>query len=730
MRALSTICIFLWFAQIPVNGQEPYKFRPVNTLKVKSDDGLELAWAGGINSAQYGTIDLDGDGREDLTIFDRTTGKIQTFINDGSSYQYQPQYEYLLPSNLNSWMLLADYNCDGKKDIFTNTTFGLKVYKNTSGQQLSFELQQDLLMTESSGALVNLQVSSSDIPSISDVDGDGDLDILVFRFATGNSIEYHQNQSVENDGTCDQLDFKLITSFWGEFRECDCGEYAFGEDCDLPGGRQQHAGGKALITFDQDLDGDLDLVFSDEFCTNIAFLKNEGDSENALFNQATLDYPSASNPVDFFIFPGLFLEDLDFDGHKDLIASPNVFENLGNQVDFKRSSHFYSNDGVPGSEQFTFESNQFLQDQMIELGENATPAFFDFDGDGDQDLLIGHRGIQTGAVFLASFYFYENIGSSLQAEYSLASEDYLNLSLAELNTLKPSFGDIDGDGNIDLAFSAADANGQTNIYYFLNNASSGFLPTSSLPQRLTFEIQAGDHPFFSDLNADGRADLLLGKRTGRLEYWRNTSSGESLTFELIDDALSGVIDDSFRRELAPVAADINGDKDLELITTDATGVIRVYRNFLNQQESSSIQMFDLLIEPANDQQVQQSRLGRGATLAVASLGSQFPHIVVGSKQGGLFLMENLSMPANGSAENEFTIELFPNPGVDMITVRGNRNFTIEIYNNLGQLVMFDLGTPTQSLIRFDSRFLHAGMYIVHAISSSGARQARRLIVAR
>ncbi len=79
-------------------------------------------------------------------------------------------------------MLLADYNCDGKKDIFTNTTFGLKVYKNTTDGQLTFELQEDPLLTEIGGSMVNLQVGSSDLPALSDIDGDGDLDILGFFY--------------------------------------------------------------------------------------------------------------------------------------------------------------------------------------------------------------------------------------------------------------------------------------------------------------------------------------------------------------------------------------------------------------------------------------------------------------------------------------------------------------------------------------------------------------------
>jgi hypothetical protein len=292
-----------------LTGQDVFKFRPVTNIQIEAQNSvLELAWAGGINAAQYGTIDLNADNLEDLCIFDRTTNKITTLINTGSDYQYHPQYEYLFPENIFGWMLLADYNCDGKKDIFANTTFGLKVYRNTTVDQLSFELEVDPLLTESGGLMVNLQVSSSDLPAISDIDGDGDLDILTFKFGAGNSVEYHQNQTMEINGNCDQLQFKLVDSSWGDFEECDCGEYAFGKTCNELGGRRQHAGGKSLLIFDQDHDGAVDLIFSDEFCTNIAFLHNEGDANNALFNSAVLNYPNSTNPIDFFIFPGLFME--------------------------------------------------------------------------------------------------------------------------------------------------------------------------------------------------------------------------------------------------------------------------------------------------------------------------------------------------------------------------------------------------------------------------------------
>ena len=484
---------------------------------------------------------------------------------------------------------------------------------------------------------------------------------------------------------------------------------------------------KSLLTFDQDHDGDQELVFGDEFCTNIAFLTNFGDANNALFTEAILDYPSSTNPIDFFIFPGLFLEDLNFDGRKDLIASPNVFENFGLGVDFRHSSHFYANDGVSGGEFFTFQSDQFLQDEMIELGENAVPVFYDTDGDGDEDLIVGHRGENQGLSYYATFYHYENVGTTQVPDFVLSSEDYLELNSENLNTLKPSFGDLDGDGWLDFMFSAADASGQTFIWYFLNSSSSGFQPLDPFPQVLPSTIQAGDHPYFQDINNDGRADMLLGRRTGRLEYWLNTSSEGSISFELVDEALAGIIDDSFRRELVPLADDINNDGELELITTDATGIMRVYSDFLDNNGQS---VFDLVIEPAENLSLTRSRWGRGASLAIANLGGQLPHLVVGSKQGGLLLFENYSIPGSGPGNEPFLMELFPNPGTGLISLRGNQNFTIEIYNTMGQLVLGDLGNPDQSIIRFDSRRLHPGIYLVNGISSTGSRFVQKLIVAR
>src|SRR5690606_28198417 len=107
-------------------------------------------------------------------------------------------------------VLLRDFNCDGRKDIFTGDVLGMKVYINaTSDGRLEWEPymfstgfdgpKSHVLLTKNpaTGFKVNLQIQYDDLPSISDVDGDGDLDILNIQYS-GQTIEFHQNLSVDN----------------------------------------------------------------------------------------------------------------------------------------------------------------------------------------------------------------------------------------------------------------------------------------------------------------------------------------------------------------------------------------------------------------------------------------------------------------------------------------------------------------------------------------------------
>ena len=87
-----------------------------NSIQViVNNDTIINPWTGGFNSAQISKIDLNNDQIEDLFVFDRSSDKVITFISENNTFIYAPEYEKLFPSNLKNWVLLRDFNNDGKK---------------------------------------------------------------------------------------------------------------------------------------------------------------------------------------------------------------------------------------------------------------------------------------------------------------------------------------------------------------------------------------------------------------------------------------------------------------------------------------------------------------------------------------------------------------------------------------------------------------------------------------
>ena len=289
------VLVSICFISNTINAQKKF-FSRVDSIEVfVQGNPIKSPWAGGINSAQFSTIDLNHDGAEDLFIFDRTGNKILTYINNGSEYVYAPNYENIFPK-LEYWTLLRDYDQDGKKDIFSYVSGGIGVWKNKSTSSTnSFEkVSSPYVYSYQFGNMTNLYVSKVDIPDINDIDGDGDIDVLTFG-VIGSRLEYHQNFSIENGHASDSLDYEMKNACWGHFRETgfNTNTCILFDTCTSnvsnphrsSSNALRHAG-STVLSLDLNNDNVKDVILGDVSFGNLVALENDniGVNMNTSFN--------------------------------------------------------------------------------------------------------------------------------------------------------------------------------------------------------------------------------------------------------------------------------------------------------------------------------------------------------------------------------------------------------------------------------------------------------------
>ncbi len=697
-------------------------------------NAVAMPWAGGLNAAQYNTMDLNMDGKDDLVLFDRMANKVITFLNIDNEYRYAPEYESFFPEGITNWLVLRDFNCDGKKDIFTGDVLGIKVFENKTQnggtlawEQFKFfsgfpnEPKSEVLLTKGFTFKTNLQLQFDDLPAIVDVDGDGDLDILSMRFVGDGSVEYHKNFSMERYGTCDSLDFERVTQTWGDFKECDCNVFAFnGTNCPPNGGRVQHAGGKSLLFLDADGDSKPDLIFSEAECTRLFFLKNEGTAENPIINSA-VNFP-VTDPVGLLYYPAAFYEDVDFDGVKDLIASPNIFLRSTLMTNLERSNWFYKNTGTEVNPTFTFVKNNFLQEHMIDVGDNAIPAFFDFDADGDYDLFISQF---TGTGSAATIKLYENIGTAAQPAFKLILDDYLGFSFVSFYDVKIQFADINSDGKIDLVFTGRSLQGgPTRLYYVLNKSNTILDFSGQQIQNANFSVFISENITVVDVNQDGLPDLLVGKNSGALEYWRNVGPEGVTSFVLEDAAYLGLGPSVLRQNLAVAVADLDGDRKADLVMGDQTGRLRIVSNF--REASNAGNLVDIIFNPLRAQYETQNLGGRVWPTVVNLFNSTKPSLVVGNSLGGLQVLrhdEGESLPRTPR------IELYPNPVAsnDVLHIVIDRPAFVQLVTIMGQELDKPMRIQPNENFTYKIPNLSPGIYIVRFVINNQSF-AKRIVV--
>lgn len=723
-------------------------------------DSLRHAWSGGLNSPLYSHLDLNGDGQQDLFVFERMTGRVVTYLNvaapgGGRRWRHAPGYESAFPSDLANWALLRDYDCDGRPDLFTQALLSgdVRVFRNVASAdgRPRFQLAVGTLLCSQldgvSRSPFNVNLNSYDVPAISDMDGDGKLDLLTFA-QSGSKVYYYHNISP----ACGGLDFNAMQAVsWADIFWCGTSatSYSTTNTSCRPAtpDRVNHTVGSGLLLQDFDNDGDQDLLVGRDGYSGLAFFRNTGTAAVATTTSGvTPTLPNGIGTVTLPNFPVAHAIDANLDGKKDLVVAAGLLDNA-DYASLRQNGLWFANTGTDALPTYVRQTGPFLQSQMIDVSEGAATAFGDIDGDGRVDMLVANTAdqygnIMTNSAYRATIAYYRNVGTAAQPAFSLVTNDYLGLSARSFRNIRPVFADLNRDGVKDLAFSAYYI-GSTFVFYYLNAAPAGAAMSFDATQMTNLNgVGAGDNttPCFADVDGDGYEDILIGTNDyyadGGLSYYRRTP-----TQTVLADAYTLVSNDYGSLRLAngdrpyyvsPAVADVDGDGTPDLMTVDYTGAVHMYANY-RAQTAPLFDRTDLVINPVTSQ-YEAIRLGysnRGRNhLTLADLNADgSPELVIGTESGGLLLYgtRNRLTTSTRAAAEALPLQVYPNPAQDQVTVQTPTATRVLLRDLLGRVVR--PATPdAQRQHQLNVQNLPAGVYLLEATDATGRRGVQRLTV--
>ncbi len=395
----------------------PAPAMPAPNIPQRQDGSPDGGFPGGNRPSMHGAntmvfTDVDDDGDVDLIWGDFFEPGLLLIENVGSceapNLRVEPEPfpppDPLATSGYNA-ATVGDLNGDGLAGLLVGVIGGAFNPSTTARANLYFYEKESTgtYRLRTRRFLDGIDVGSEAVPAFGDIDGGGDLDMLV-----GNKI------------STGEADRGYLVRFRNE-GSAAAPAFRFADSLDVTPSYNL-----APALGDLNGDGAPDLVVG-TWNDGIFFYRNDPGSSPG---QAGAFVPTGRPPLELsrgsHSTPAL--GDIDGDGDLDLF----VGETSG-------AINFYRNTGTPEAPQFELVSDEYAG---IDAGRRSAPALVDLDGDGLLDLLVG-----TEAKGILVFY---NTGTPEQPAFPSAPDTVLGLPATPPPLAAPALVGLDDDGEREL----------------------------------------------------------------------------------------------------------------------------------------------------------------------------------------------------------------------------------------------------------------------------------------
>ena len=470
----------------------------------------------GVSDGAMCAADLDGDSDIDLIVSgysDEGSITIQ-YMNDGLG-NFSMHKESILKGMFNGDIAIDDIDADGDMDLLTNGNDGLgsnirsaNLYFNDGDG--SFKLREE----------TQFQGTGQGTIDLSDLDGDGRLDVLITGITSSNHYASHLYFQLPGGSFTEIEGMPLKGVYYSAHAYSDVDDDG---DLDLFVSGLNSDNKPTAYLYVNDGLGNYERKTGTNFTAvergTAHFMDLNSDGEKELFITGRDQYgnptaelyvrngPGSFTKNEMTSFKGIYdgsvaFGDIDHDSDVDIILS-------GKNENSSSNTYIYKNNG-----EFKFNSEDLNQVGLTGLGAGLL-RLSDFNGDHFTDL------IYVGGEYVRCYLNDSNGLFSLASEWSLIGSQSIDIA------------DTNLDGYVDLVIAGSDYENTNFTKIYLNRDGLGFeeIPSDNVVNVFSSVVK------FTDIDGDTDPDLFVMGMTGIsnttrvAELYENIGDGQ---FELVE----------------------------------------------------------------------------------------------------------------------------------------------------------------------------------------------------